>query len=333
MTIASFSQYLGNCCVLHTMNRLQCRLIEACIFSLGFIVGVPQSQACDVLEFDGANDRVVVPYDDSFPIETFTLAAWIKLAPPGHRSAVIAHGEDDNSFNLSWQIYINPDGTFQIMLENQNEQNFTYPLTFAGEPQASCDNAQGLLVADDQWHHVAVTRELSGALIMYIDGVSRAVCEQTGVPSSNNFQRLSIGCTYGTIGPPPGGVEPPIWFFPGLIDDPAVWNAALAPLDLQQVYDNGVDSGDERLIGYWKFDEGSGQIVEDLSGVGNHGFLGSEPTGDVADPLWVSAESPACASGTPIPAASGWALVVLVLGFCCVGTLVLLDARLVLSAT
>ena len=118
-----------------------------------------------------------------------------------------------------------------------------------------------------------------------------------------------------------------------MIDDPAVWNAALTPSDVQQVYDNGVDPGDEHLIGYWKFDEGSGQTVEDLSGVGNHGFLGAESTSDTADPLWVEAESPACASGAAIPAASGWALVVLVLGFCCVGTLVLLDARFAWSAT
>lgn len=255
-----------------------------------------ESRAESALEFDGTNDRVLVPYSDSFPTEAFTLAAWIKMNPPGHRSAIIARGEDDNSFNLSWQLYVNPDGTLQIMLENQNEQNFTYPLTFfSGEPQASCGNAQGLFVADDQWHHVAATRDLSGQLGLYIDGQSRAQCSQTGVPSSNNFQVLSIGCTHGTIGPPPGGVEPPIWFFPGAIDDPAVWNVALSQTEIEQVYDQCVDPADKHLIGFWPFDEGAGQSVADLSGTGNHGFLGAELSSDAADPQWTSIAKQECA--------------------------------------
>lgn len=303
-----------------TMAGPDCRFIKACACALAAILAVQQGRACDVLVFDGIDDRVLVPYDDSFPTETFTLAAWIKMTPPGHRSAIIARGEDDDSFNLSWQLFVNPDGTLQIMLENQNEQNFCYPFTCMGQPQASC-SAQNLFVADDQWHHVAATRALTGELDLYIDGESRAQCDQTGVPSSNNFQFLSIGCTHGTIGPPPGGVEPPTWFFPGAIDDPAVWNVALPLAGVQQVYDDGVDPADEHLMGYWPFDEGSGQTVSDLSAAGNHGFLGADASIDAADPLRVSAETPACAPG--IPAAGGWALIALFLGFCCVGTLVL----------
>ena len=311
------------------MGGSNCRLIKVCACFLPALLLVQESRACDVLQFDGTNDRVLVPYDDSFPTETFTLTAWIKLTPPGHRSAVIARGEDDDSFNLSWQLYIDPDGTLQIMLENQNEQNFCYPLTCMGQPQASC-TAQDLFVADDQWHHVAATRDLSGQLGLYVDGESRAQCDQTGVPSSNNFQVLSIGCTHGSIGPPPGGVEPPIWFFPGTIDDPAVWNAALSQSDLAEVYINGVDPADEALIGFWPFDEGSGQTVADLSAAGNHGFLGAEPTSDTADPQWVTMEAPACAEG--IPAAGGWALLVLFLGLCCVGTRMFSSTRCDLSA-
>ena len=270
---------------MHAMGGSSCTLINACAFFLGALLLVQESWAGNVLEFDGINDRVLVPYDDSFPTEVFTLSAWIKLTPPGHRSAIIARGEDDDSFNLSWQLYVNPDGMLQIMLENRREQNFCYPLSFSGRPQSSC-SAQDLRVADDQWHHVAATRELSGRLGLYIDGESCAQCDQTGVPSSNNFQFLSIGCTFGTVGPPPGGVEPPTWFFPGAIDDPAVWNVALSQSDLRQVYADGVDPADEHLIGFWPFEEGVDQSVADLSAAGNHGFLGAEPSSDAADPLW-----------------------------------------------
>ena len=208
------------------------------------------------------------------------------------------------------------------MLENQNEQNFCYPLTFSGEPQASCSNAQDLFVADDQWHHVAATRELSGELSVYIDGESRAQCDQTGVPSSNNFQRLSIGCTFGIVGPPPGGVEPPTWFFPGAIDDPAVWNVALSQSDIQQAYGDGVDPTDENLIGFWNFDEGSGQSVADLSAAGNHGFLGAEPSSDTADPQWIAMDGAGDDEPVSIPAASACGLGVMMMFMLTAGTMI-----------
>lgn len=44
----------------------------------------------NALRFDGVDDRVTVPYDTSFPTEVFTVAAWIKLAPPPGRAAIVA---------------------------------------------------------------------------------------------------------------------------------------------------------------------------------------------------------------------------------------------------
>jgi len=41
------------------------------------------------------------------------------------------------------------------------------------------------------------------------------------------------------------------------------------------------------LRGWWSFNEGKGQTVQDWSGKGNHGFLGSTPQADSNDPSWV----------------------------------------------
>ena len=245
--------------------------------------GVPPGLT-NLLRFDGVDDRVTVPYDASFPTEVFTIAAEIKLTAPGRRAAVIARGEDDNSFNLSWQLYVVPGGNLEIMLEDSRENNFCYPLNNCA-PRGSCTFGD-LSVADDAWHHVAASRTADGTLSLYIDGDSRAICTGTGVPSSNNFQVLSIGSTFGTIGPPPGGVEPPIWFFPGLIDDPAVWNVVLTEAQMADVASLGVDERSAGLIGYWNFDEGVGQEVMDLSPVGNDGFRGANAGSDSADPTW-----------------------------------------------
>jgi hypothetical protein len=240
------------------------------------------------LEFDGTDDKVTVPYNASFPTEVFSIAAWIKTTEPGHRSAIIARGEDDNSWDLAWHLYLEPDGSLRLMVEDTSMDNHCYPyVCFSANLQSTCTLSGTLQVADDTWHHVAATRTAGGDLVMYVDGQAVADCTQTGVPSADNFQDLTIGCTHGFIGPPPGE-EPPIWFFPGQIDEPAMWNLAMSALQMQDVYATGVDPQSAGLVGFWAFEDAPGQIVSDLSPAGNDGHLGDLPVVDDADPIWIA---------------------------------------------
>ena len=247
----------------------------------------PETGAAFHLSFDGLDDRVLVPWHASFPTEVFTAVAWIRLpAPPTRRAAIIARGEDDNSFNLSWQLYVGRGGELEAMLEASNEDNYCYPNNEC-VPLGTCVSGDRF-VADGAWHHVALTRDAGRTLIFYIDGEERARCEGTGTPSSNNRQFLSFGATHGQIGPlPPGGKEPPIWFFPGEIDDPAMWNRSLAAAEIDGLRQTGIDLGSEGLVGSWSFNEGQGQNVYDRSPAWNHGYRGAESGSDSADPDWV----------------------------------------------
>ena len=248
-------------------------------------VVVDQYQPTLSLQFDGIDDRVTIPYNSSFPTEVFTLSAWVKLNQPFGNSAIIARGEDDNSNDLSWQLYVTPSGEIEIMIEDVGAENYCYPYNDCVS-MGSCIINGELYIADNTWHHVAVTRDWSGTLLMYIDGELRASCNGTGIPSSDNYQDLSIGCTFGYIGPPPGGIEPPIWFFPGNIDEPTIWNITLSHEQIVDLFISNIDINSPELIGYWTFDESVGQIVSDLSLAGNNGYLGNSPEIDNSDPLW-----------------------------------------------
>ena len=245
----------------------------------------PETGQDSHLVFDGLDDRVLVPWSPSFPTDVFTAVAWIRLTPPGRRAAIIARGEDDNSFNLSWQLYVGASGSFEAMLEASNEDNYCYPNNDC-VPFGVCQS-NDLFVADNTWHHVALTRDASGTLIFYVDAVEQARCTGTGIPSSNNQQFLSVGATHGQIGPlPPGGKEPPIWFFPGEIDDPAMWSRSLSLTEIEVIHQMGVDVGSADIQGYWSFNEGQGQTVFDRSPAANHGYLGADAGVDSADPGW-----------------------------------------------
>jgi len=240
------------------------------------------------LSFDGVDDRVTVPYDTSFPTEVFSAGAWINIdAPPAQSpGAIIARGEDDNSWDLSWQLYVTPEGDLVAMVEDLSMVNFCYPYAcFTTNPISTCTIVDQM-VTDGVWHHVLMTRNAAETITFYVDGERRSICDNTGVPSTDNFQDLTIGSTHGIVGPPPGGIEPPTWFFPGIIDDAAVWDTDLSDAEVLAVYTDGVDVSASSLVGFWRFSEGNGQTVSDDSNYSNHGYLGSSPTADSADPNW-----------------------------------------------
>ena len=69
------------------------------------------------------------------------------------------------------------------------------------------------------------------------------------------------------------------------LDDVAIYNELKDNDWVRSVYNGGTDynhkdSGGDGLVAYWKFNEGSGTTVKDLSGNGNHGLLTNDSHGD-----------------------------------------------------
>ena len=67
---------------------------------------------------------------------------------------------------------------------------------------------------------------------------------------------------------------------------PLFGQCGLYGAEIAAIFSSGVDASSAGLVGFWKFDEGGGQLVTDLSPAGNDGFLGESPSPDSADPRW-----------------------------------------------
>jgi len=73
----------------------------------------------------------------------------------------------------------------------------------------------------------------------------------------------------------------------------ALTQVAITPLGLSQDERDNLEQGCRaveiapNLMGWWKFDDGSGQTASDSSGYGRHGQRGSTPEADSNDPAWV----------------------------------------------
>lgn len=122
------------------------------------------------------------------------------------------------------------------------------------------------------WHHVCYTHR-SGMDCVYIDGIlvasdskSSAKVDLTkGASDKPETKGFHIGLSY----------NDERWFS-GKVAEVRVWTRALAANELTYAHRLSVDPATATgLLGYWKFDEGEGQYVQDYSGNGNYGTFAS----------------------------------------------------------
>ncbi|MHC1706374.1 MAG: LamG-like jellyroll fold domain-containing protein [Bacteroidales bacterium] len=125
------------------------------------------------------------------------------------------------------------------------------------------------------WQHVAATFDGS-VLTLYVNGA---------VSGSFGF----AGTIYPSIGYKAriGALADTVWsmsrYFNGMIDEVRVWNRALSPMEITSGMNDHIDPVVQTgLIGYWRFNEGSGSFVGDLGdGNNNASMVGGTWSGQV----------------------------------------------------
>ncbi len=152
-----------------------------------------------------------------------------------------------------------------------------------GNPDVSIQSST--TVTDGQWHHVAaVRRKATGVIEIYVDGVLEGSLVTGNTLSLNAPSTMTIG-----------GNTVINRNFKGLIDEMRVWSVAKTGAEIQSTKNSSVPASSTGLVGYWRFNEGSGTVATDISPAGNSAnFLNS--------PAWVSSAAPIQSSYTWTPA-------------------------------
>ncbi len=84
----------------------------------------------------------------------------------------------------------------------------------------------------------------------------------------------------------------------GIIDEIRIWDVARTQQEIQQFMNQELDGSEQGLVGYWKFNEGMGDIANDLTINANHGLL----QGGV---MWTNSSAPLTPSWLSINPDSG----------------------------
>jgi len=163
------------------------------------------------------SEYVSVDNESNFDItDEITVAVWIKV----------------NAFDKQWQAIVTKgDHSWRLARNNR-----TSSVKF------NCDGLQGqelgprpgvvgnVDVNDGQWHHVAGVYDGS-KICLYVDGALDASAKASGTINTDNFD-VYIG----------ENAEQPGRGFTGLLDDVAVFNQALNPEQISQLYRGGAAS-------------------------------------------------------------------------------------------
>ncbi|MBI2404682.1 hypothetical protein HYV22_00705, partial [Candidatus Gottesmanbacteria bacterium] len=193
--------------------------------------------------FDGVDDYVDVPGGTSITFGgDMTVSAWMKTSSSAERPILSNRTSGGTG---SGRFYFGINGGKAFLYHNS-----------ASPPNVSAVTS----INNNAWHLLTYVRSGTTTNI-YVDGVLDKTTTQTNYV--NGAKAIRIG----------HDVDNVTEYFPGSIDDVRIYNRALSPSEVSQLYNFAPGP-----VGYWKMDEGSGTDANDNSGKGNTGTLTSGPT-------------------------------------------------------
>lgn len=187
------------------------------------------------LQFNGMSDYLCVSHNPEISAEMWTVSAWVKIGDNYDRSGIIDLGSD---LNKNFWLLTTGSGDGKGVIAGLGDGTNAYELSHEFE-----EDPNG-------WHHVAAVYA-AGNLLLYVNG--HFIASRNGV-DMGQAARFSIGSRRDQTG-----------FFEGHIDDVRLFNRPLTSTEIYLNKDITLSSTFSGLVAYWKFDEGIGAKVFDLS--------------------------------------------------------------------
>ena len=215
------------------------------IIILLFEFGISQG-AGDALDFDGSNDYVLIPYDNSFNVTNLTIEAWVYSGNFNQNGFIFEKGP----LNQQYSFFFEGDA-------------LTFRSKHSGTENSLVVTSSGIPFASNTWHHIAATYDGTTKRI-YVDGNQEAQVSRSGTLTTNSTGSI-IGAYYNEVFPN--------YYFNGKIDDVRIWNDTRTASEIQEYMHKEVPSDASGLVAYYKMSNGTGTSLTDNSSNSNTGTL------------------------------------------------------------
>jgi hypothetical protein len=205
--------------------------------------------------------------------EDFTLEAWIKAQAPG-----ISAGAQ--FWQGSGLLYADAMGNTDDFGSAVLGTKFVFGV---GNPDTTIASTSD--VTTGAWVHVAATRrKLTGEIQVFVNGNMENAKIVTGQINSLTAQaNMAIG-----------GNAMDSRYFAGFIDEVRAWNVVRTGPEIASTMHKRLVGNEPGLVGYWRFDEGTGTLANDASQVMADGAP-VKNNGDLFGAInWVPSDAPIC---------------------------------------
>ena len=245
--------------VLFSGSQLTHRILVILVL-LGILGTVCFGNYC--LEFDGIDDHVFI--GQPLPLElqvqeALTLEAWIyPYNYPGTSTigGILACQNDPTHSGYSFMLDgRNEHGGVKGGIHAQIGNGTSF---FTSSSEGTTATAANLL----EWTHVAMTWSTGNSVKVYLNGsLVTNWSNWTGPIAYTANNRLAIG----------GHIDYADRYYNGLIDEVRVWNKELNQNEIHSSLFGTLTGSEPNLMGYWKLDEGTGNVTADSTVNNNNG--------------------------------------------------------------
>jgi uncharacterized protein (TIGR02145 family) len=205
------------------------------------------------IDFDGVNSFVEIPDTDNLDmnLSDFTIEAWVLNRNENDEKYII--GKMDGTRN-GYGLVKNQDGRLISTFRKEGIYSDAV-INVVSDP-----------IELNIWYHVTGVLDRDVGAKLYINGELADEVFDTKLENIqiNNSEILAVGKLYGY-----GAITP----FDGLIDDVKIWNFARTSDQVLTSFLTSTQESEDGLVGYWNFNEGSGNSLQDLSGNNNNGTI------------------------------------------------------------
>lgn len=223
-------------------------VLKSLFFAMSFVAITLYGQN-HALHFDGVNDKVGIN-DASVlnPTDEMTVEVWINADQ--WKSSIWAG-------TVIGKQATNPDRGYALTVGEGGKAEFTVAIgnqwVTAKSPAVMGINA---------WYHIAGVFD-GTAVKLYINGMLQSTNQALGNINPANGTTLFL-------------CDNPTWTgrnFDGKVDEVRIWNVARTEQEIIDNFTHEIDENETGLVGYWRFNEGSGNSTIDATGNNNNGVL------------------------------------------------------------
>lgn len=241
-----------------------------CFFSAAFLLCFQTFSQIDdkgsgrAVSFDGVDDYINLGniYDDlNLPL---TISAWIYIdhsaTLPG--PIFVSQDNDPDNYNGFWLLV----STSQIIFEFGDGLGSNNPAFRRGKI-ASVSNMA------NRWIHICGVMKSASDIQIYVNGINIG-----GSPSGNSSSPMSSNfpSDVAKIGYHISNAV--VYRYRGLLDEIRLYNRALTEIEVREGMCKKLNGTESGLIGYWNFDEVSGNSILDKSPEGYNGLFVNGPS-------------------------------------------------------